>query len=194
MTTRTDFSEKMKKDGNSAPIADRSRNGSGMLPRSPRSIDGAGASKKVFQRVEGYAFTTTNGSQDYIQTIYLDTLSSFTYTKIYAESTDMDDDQKYNGESNILATFSTDKHWNYSDGVFNNYPVYYVYPTSVRFVPPADRYEYQPTELALYTQQMVGPIPKSAIVNRETVKIYMDVSYDGEYHVKDSILIQFQPK
>ena len=146
------------------------------------------------QRVEGYAFTTTNGSQDYIQTIYLDTLSSFTYTKIYAESTDMDDDQKYNGESNILATFSTDKHWNYSDGVFNNYPVYYVYPTSVRFVPPADRYEYQPTELALYTQQMVGPIPKSAIVNRETVKIYMDVSYDGEYHVKDSILIQFQPK
>jgi hypothetical protein len=93
MTTRTDFSEKMKKDGNSAPIADRSRNGSGMLPRSPRSIDGAGATKKV-----------------------------------------------------------------------------------------------------LYTQQMVGPIPKSAIVNRETVKIYMDVSYDGEYHVKDSILIQFQPK
>jgi hypothetical protein len=47
MTTRTDFSEKMKKDGNSAPIADRSRNGSGMLPRSPRSIDGARATKKV---------------------------------------------------------------------------------------------------------------------------------------------------
>ena len=146
------------------------------------------------QRVEGYAFTTTNGSQDYIQTIYLDTLSSFTYTKIYAESTDMDDDQKYNGESNILATFSTDKHWNYSDGVFNNYPVYYVYPTSVRFVQYASNHQYEPSTLALFTQQMVGPIPKSAIINNEKVKIYMNVSYDGEYHVRDSLLIELRPR
>ena len=146
------------------------------------------------KRDRGQAFPTTNGSQDYIQTIYLDTIESFTYTKIYAESSDMDDDQKYNGESNILATFSTDKHWHYSDGVFNDYPVYYVYPTSVRFVPPADRYEYQPTELALMAQQLVGPIPKSAIVNQETVKIYMDVSYDGEYHVRDSLLIELRPR
>jgi len=48
--------------------------------------------------------------------------------------------------------------------------------------------------LALFTQQMVGPIPRSAIINREQVKIYMDVSYDGEYHVKDSLLIELRPR
>jgi hypothetical protein len=146
------------------------------------------------ERVEARAFATTNGSQDYIQTIYLDTLESFTYTKIYAESTDMAEHQKYNGEANILATFSTDKHWNYSDGIFHDYPVYYVYPTSVRFIPPASNHQYEPSELALFTQQMVGPIPKIAIIQREQVKIYMDVSYDGEYHVKDSILINLMPR
>ena len=146
------------------------------------------------ERVEARAFATTNGSQDYIQTIYLDTLESFTYTKVYAESTDMAEHQKYNGEANIRATFSTDKHWNYSDGIFHDYPVYYVYPTSVRFISPASNHKYTPSQLALFTQQMVGPIPKSAIVNREQVKIYMDVSYDGEYHVKDSLLIELRPR
>jgi len=146
------------------------------------------------ERVEARAFITTNGSQDYIQTIYLDTLESFTYTKVYAESTDMAEHQKYNGEANILAKFSTDKYWNYSDGVFHNYPVYYVYPFSVRFIPPSSNHPYAPSQLALFTQQMVGPIPKEAVVNREQVKIYMDVSYDGEYHVKDSILIELHPR
>ena len=146
------------------------------------------------QRVRGQAFPTTDGSQDYNQIVYLDTLPSFTYTKIYAESNDMAENQKYNGEANILATFSTDKHWHYSDGVFHDYPVYYVYPTSVRFVPPASNHQYEPSTLALFTQQMVGPIPKSAIINREKVKIYMNVSYDGEYHVKDSLLIELRPR
>ena len=146
------------------------------------------------ERVEGYAFATTNGSQDYNQIVYLDTLQSFTYTKIYAESNDMAENQKYNGEANILATFSTNKHWHYSDGIFHDYPVYYVYPTSVRFVQHASNHQYEPSTLALFTQQMVGPIPKSAIINHETVKIYMDVSYDGEYHVKDSLLIELRPK
>ena len=159
----------------------------------PQLIDEEGIYPEL-QRVKGQAFPTTDGSQDYNQIVYLDTLQSFTYTKIYAESTDMAESQKYNGEANILATFSTDKHWNYSDGVFNNYPVYYVYPTSVRFVEYASNHQYKPSTLALFTQQMVGPIPKSAIINHEKVKIYMNVSYDGEYHVKDSLLIELRPR
>ncbi len=146
------------------------------------------------ERVEAKAFATFDGSQDYIQTIYLDTLNEFTRTKIYAESTDMAPHQKYNGESNIRASFSTTTYWSYSDGNLSEYPVYYVYPFSVRFIPPADRYEYQPTELALFTQQNIGPIPKAAIIKRERFKIYMDVSYDGEYHVKDSILVELRPR
>lgn len=145
-------------------------------------------------RGTGQAFVTIDGTQNYQQTIYLDTLENYTYTKVFAESTDMAENQKYNGESNIRAVFSTDKYWSYSNGVFSNYPVYYVYPFSVRFVPPAARYGYYPTKLALFTQQMVGPIPKSAVINNETLKIYMDVSYDGLYRVKDSILIELRPK
>lgn len=140
------------------------------------------------------AFVTIDGTQNYNQTIYLDTIYEFTRTKVYAESSDMEENKKYNGESNIRAVFSTDKYWNFSNGVFNSYPVYYVYPFSVRLIPPAARYEYQPSTLALFTQQNIGPIPKSAIINKEKIKIYMDVSFDGDYRVKDSILIELRPR
>jgi hypothetical protein len=136
-----DFSEKMKKDGNSAPIADRSRNGSGMLPRSPRSIDGAGARKKVF---------------------------------------------------------STPKYWNYSDGNINDMSVPAVASTSVRFDYPRvfnnSSTGYQPKHLDLWTKQNVGPIPVQAINQRDTIPIYMDVSFDGDYHVKDTLFIVLQPR
>ena len=143
---------------------------------------------------EANAFVTVDGTENYQQTVYLDTLQAYTYTKVFGESTDMLENQKYNGEANIRASFSTDKYWKYSGGVFEDYPVYYVYPFSVRFVEPSPRYDYQPNKLKLYTQQMVGPIPKLAIKNKETVKIYMEVSYDGLYKVKDSILLQLSPK
>ena len=152
------------------------------------------------QRAErGEVYLTLDGIQDsYKQTVELDTLSSFTYTQIYAESTDMAENQKYNGEANIRAYFSTDKHWNYSDGIFHDYPVYYVYPTSVRLIPPSTRvgyqHEYKPTTLPLWTKQMVGPIPRQSIINGESVKIYIDVSYDGRYHVKDSILVTLKAR
>ena len=147
----------------------------------------------------GVVYLTLDGIQDsYNQTVELDTLSSFTYTQIYAESTDMAENQKYNGEANIRAYFSTDKHWNYSDGVFHDYPVYYVYPTSVRLIPPSTRigyqHEYKPTILPLWTKQMVGPIPRQSIIDGESVKIYIDVSYDGRYHVKDSILVTLKAR
>ncbi len=152
------------------------------------------------QRAErGDAFLTLDGIQTgYNQTVSLDTLESFTYTQIYAESSDMAENQKYNGEANVRAYFSTDKHWHYSNGVLHDYPVYFVYPTSVRLIPPSTRvgyqHEYEPTRLPLWTKQMVGPIPKEAIKNRETVKIYMHISYDGQYHVRDSILVALKPR
>lgn len=152
------------------------------------------------QRAEsGDAFLTLDGIQlGYNQTVSLDTLESFTYTQIYAESTDMAENQKYNGEGNIRAYFSTDKHWNYSDGIFHDYPVYYVYPTSVRLIPPSTRvgyqHEYLPTTLPLWTKQMVGPIPRKAIIDKESVKIYVHISYDGRYHVRDSILVALKPR
>ena len=106
----------------------------------------------------------------------------------------MAESQKYNGEANIHARFSTSSHWDYSDGIFTNYPVYYTYPTAVRFIRSMPNNEYKAKTLALFTKQMVGPIPKQAVVRNDSIKIYMDVSYDGEYHVKDSILLVFRPK
>ena len=140
------------------------------------------------QRVLADAFPTLNGERSYIQHVYLDTLSSFTYTQIYAESTDMAESQKYNGEANIHARFSTNSYWTTLNGVFAGVPVYYTYPTAVRFIRSMPNNEYSPKTLALFTKQLVGPIPKGAVKINAQIKIYMDVSYDGEYHVKDSIL------
>lgn len=138
---------------------------------------------------EGIAFPTLNGEQSYFQHVYLDTLQSFTYTQVYAESTDMAESQKYNGESNIHARFSTDSHWLLNNGIIVDYPVYYTYPNAVRFVPSSDISEYKTSTLALWTKQMVGPIPREAVINNDTIKISMNVSYDGDYHVSDSIAI-----
>lgn len=141
------------------------------------------------RRAQADAFPTLNGDRSYIQHVYLDTLQSFTYTQIYAESTDMAESQKYNGEANIHARFSTTSYWAYTDGLFVDYPVYYTYPTAVRFIRSMPNNEYSPKTLALFTKQLVGPIPKQAVVNNDSIKILMDVSYDGVYHVKDSILL-----
>jgi hypothetical protein len=146
------------------------------------------------QRVRVDAFSTLRGERSYIQNVYLDTLQSFTYTQIYAESTDMAESQKYNGESNIYARFSTDSFWTYNNGVLAGYPVYYVYPNAVKFIFSSPSNEYNPQTLALFTKQMVGPIPKEAVKRNAKIKIYMDVSYDGEYHVKDSILLVLHAK
>ena len=146
------------------------------------------------QRVLADAFPTLNGERSYIQHVYLDTIQNFTYTQIYAESTDMAESQKYNGEANIHARFSTNSYWAYTDGLFVDYPVYYTYPTAVRFIRSMPNNEYTAETLALFTKQMVGPIPKGAVKINAQIKIYMDVSYDGVYHVKDSILLVFRPK
>lgn len=146
------------------------------------------------QRVQVDAFPTLDGTRSYIQHVYLDTLQSFTYTQIYAESTDMAESQKYNGEANIHARFSTNSFWAYTDGLFVDYSVYYTYPTATRFIRSSPSNEYLPKTLALFTKQLVGPIPKGAVKSNTQIKIYMDVSYDGEYHVKDSILLVLHPK
>ena len=141
------------------------------------------------QRVLADAFPTFNGERSYTQHVYLDTLSSFTYTQIYAESTDMAESQKYNGEANIHARFSTNSYWTTLNGVFAGVPVYYTYPTATRFIRSSPSNEYSPKTLALFTKQLVGPIPKEAIKSNVKIKIYMDVSFDGEYHIKDSVLL-----
>jgi len=146
------------------------------------------------QRVQVDAFPTLDGTRSYIQHVYLDTIQSFTYTQIYAESTDMAESQKYNGEAPIHARFSTNSYWTTISGVFAGTPVYYTYPTATRFIRSMPNNEYSPKTLALFTKQLVGPIPRVAVKNNARVKIYMDVSYDGEYHVKDSILLVFRPK
>jgi hypothetical protein len=49
------------------------------------------------------------------------------------EANEMPEHKRYNGENNIWATFSTPKYWNYSDGNFNDVPVYAVSSSAVRF-------------------------------------------------------------
>ena len=132
------------------------------------------------------------------QTVKLDTLQSYTYFQLYAEASEMPEHQRYNGENNVWASFSTPKYWNYTNGSNNSEPVYYVASTSVRFDYPRvfnnRTTGYQPKFLDLWTKQNVGPIPLQAIKERDTIPIYMDVSFDGDYHIKDSIFIVLAPR
>ena len=127
------------------------------------------------------------------QEVYLDTLQSDTYFTIIAEANKMPKRYEYNGEFNIWASFSTPNRYN--DGTNASYvdDVPYVSGSSVRF----DRARefngkiqgYQPKYLDLYTKQMVGPIHKTAIKQRDTIAIYMDVTFDDEWFVRDTLFV-----
>ena len=132
------------------------------------------------------------------QHISLSTEQEYTYFQIYAEANEMPAHKRYNGENNIWASFSTPKYWNYSDGNINDVPVYAVSSSAVRFDYPRvfnnRTTGYQPKFLDLWTKQNVGPIPLQAVKQRDTIPIYMDVSFDGDYHVKDTLFIVLQPR
>ena len=105
---------------------------------------------------------------------------------------------RYNGEYNIWASFSTPNRYN--DGTNTNYidNVPYVSTNSVRFDRPrvfnGKVQGYQPKKLDLYTKQTVGPIHKTAVKRRDTISIYMDVSFDDEYFVRDTLFVVLRPK
>ena len=149
------------------------------------------------KRFNPQALIINNDNSKY-RTIYLDTLQSNVYTSIYAEANEMPEHQRYNGENNIWATFHTPATYNSpdSDGNLSNVP--YVASTSVRF-DYARTYNgqttgYVPKYLDLYTKQMVGPIHKSAVKNRDTIPVYMHVDFDGEYQVRDTLFIVLAPR
>ena len=137
-------------------------------------------------------------SESKYQHVTLSTEQEYTYFQIYAEANEMPEHKRYNGENNIWASFSTPKSWNYSDGNINGVPVPAVSSSSVRFDYPrvfnGSTTGYQPQFLDLYTKQNVGPIPVQAIKQRDTIPIYMDVSFDGDYRIKDSILVELRPR
>ena len=115
-----------------------------------------------------------------------------------AEANKMPERYRYNGEYNIWATFSTPDGYNDGSNVsyISNLP--YISSNSVRFDRPrvfnGKVQGYEPKVLDLYTKQTVGPIHKAAVKRRDTISIYMEVTFDDEYFVKDSIFVVLRPR
>ena len=132
------------------------------------------------------------------QEVYIDSLESDTYFLLYAEANKMPERYRYNGEYNIWASFSTPN--GYNDGTNSNFVdnVPYVSSNRVRFDRPrvfnGKVQGYEPKELDLYTKQTVGPIHKTAVKRRDTISIYMEVDFDSEYRVRDTIFVVLRPK
>ena len=132
------------------------------------------------------------------QEVYIDSLESDTYFLLYAEANKMPERYRYNGEYNIWASFSTPN--GYNDGTNTNYVdnIPYVSSNRVRFDRPrvfnGKVQGYEPKVLDLYTKQTVGPIHKTAVKRRDTISIYMDVTFDDEYFVRDTLFVVLRPK
>ena len=127
------------------------------------------------------------------QEVYLDTLQSDTYFTLIAEANKMPERYLYNGEYNIWATFYTPDGYNDDTGVSYVSNVPYISSNSVRFDRPrvfnGKVQGYQPKVLDLYAKQNVGPIHKSAVKQRDTIAIYMDVTFDDEWFVRDTLFV-----
>lgn len=132
------------------------------------------------------------------QEVYIDSLESDTYFLLYAEANKMPERYRYNGEYNIWASFSTPN--GYNDGTNSNFVdnIPYVSSNRVRFDRPrvfnGKVQGYEPKVLDLYTKQTVGPIHKTAVKRRDTISIYMDVTFDDEYFVRDTLFVVLRPK
>ena len=132
------------------------------------------------------------------QEVYIDSLESDTYFTIYAEANKMPERYRYNGEYNIWATFYTPDGYHDDTDVSYISNVPYISSNSVRFDRPrvfnGKVQGYQPKKLDLYTKQTVGPIHKAAVKRRDTISIYMEVTFDDEYFVRDTIFVVLRPK
>ena len=132
------------------------------------------------------------------QEVYIDSLESDTYFLLYAEANKMPERYRYNGEYNIWATFYTPDGYNDDTDVSYISNVPYISSNSVRFDRPrvfnGKVQGYEPKELDLYTKQTVGPIHKTAVKRRDTISIYMDVTFDDEYFVRDTLFVVLRPK
>jgi len=132
------------------------------------------------------------------QEVYIDSLESDTYFLLYAEANKMPERYRYNGEYNIWATFYTPDGYNDDTDVSYISNVPYISSNSVRFDRPrvfnGKVQGYQPKKLDLYTKQTVGPIHKAAVKRRDTISIYMEVTFDDEYFVRDTIFVVLRPK
>ncbi len=132
------------------------------------------------------------------QEVYLDTLQSDTYFLLYAEANKMPERYRYNGEYNIWATFYTPDGYNDDTNVSYVSDLPYISSNSVRFDRPrvfnGKVQGYQPKELDLYTKQTVGPIHKTAVKRRDTISIYMEVTFDDEWFVRDTLFVVLRPR
>ena len=153
-------------------------------------------SQRSYKKFEPKSFIV---SESKYKTIYIDTLiDQNVYFSIYAEANAMPKEQQYNGENNIWATFFTPDYYNNYDTGDSVPTAPYVASTAVRFDRPrtfnGQTNGYQPETLDLYTKQNIGPIHTSAAIKRDTISIYMDVSFDGKYHVKDTLFVVLRGK
>ena len=132
------------------------------------------------------------------QEVYIDSLESDTYFLLYAEANKMPERYRYNGEYNIWATFYTPDGYHDDTDVSYISNVPYISSNSVRFDRPrvfnGKVQGYEPKVLDLYTKQTVGPIHKAAVKRRDTISIYMEVTFDDEYFVRDTIFVVLRPK
>tara|TARA_R110001632_G_scaffold13644_1_gene46749 strand:+ start:141 stop:722 length:582 start_codon:yes stop_codon:yes gene_type:complete len=155
-------------------------------------------SKFLLNDEENYTPQAFIVKNEQYQEIYLDTLQSDTYFTLVAEANKMPERYCYNGEYNIWASFSTPNYYNDGTSVtyIDNIP--YVSSNSVRFDAPREFngkiQGYQPKTLDLYARQNVGPIHKSAIKQRDTIAIYMDVTFDDEWFVRDTLFVVLRSK
>ena len=132
------------------------------------------------------------------QEVYIDSLESDTYFLLYAEANKMPERYRYNGEYNIWATFYTPDGYHDDTDVSYISNIPYISSNSVRFDRPrvfnGKVQGSQPKKLDLYTKQTVGPIHKAAVKRRDTISIYMEVTFDDEYFVRDTIFVVLRPK
>jgi hypothetical protein len=139
--------------------------------------------------------TTFIQGRGYTQHAYIDTIQRFSYIEMYVETAEMFGGNGKSANKEVKAQFTTYSNWVFNDSLLTDSPIYHTYPNSPNFESPKEDSHFGLSpRMTLRAKQLIGPISKISVIKNDSIRVYIDVSYNGVHHIKDSVLIVLHAK
>ena len=123
----------------------------------------------------GDIFTFYAVDESYIQDVYLDTLQTVPYFKLFTEASKMKDEYLYNGEHNVWGEYLSDQPY---------------VETGSQFRLSTQATDYDLPQGKIYGRNVIGIRDNQAIEQNQVITIYIEVYFDGYHREYDTVRIR----
>lgn len=114
----------------------------------------------------------------YIQDVYLDTLQTVPYFKLFTEASKMKADYLYNGEHNVWGEYLSDQSY---------------VETGSQFRLSTQATDYDLPQGKIYGRNIIGVRDNNAIRENQVITIHIEVYFDGYHSEYETVRIRLNP-